>query len=96
MAKTLGDSAMSSRKSTPTGLATGVLIKLVRLYQLTLGQLIGGRCRYVPSCSQYFIDALKLHGPLRGTLLGTKRILRCHPFAAGGIDPVPPSKGNDQ
>jgi len=68
------------------------LIAAVRVYQLTLGQLIGGRCRYVPSCSQYFIDAVRLHGPLKGGCLGVWRILRCHPFAKGGIDPVPPPK----
>ena len=64
-------------------------IKLIRLYQLTLSLLIGNQCRFYPSCSHYTQDAIRMHGLARGVLLGSKRILRCHPWHPGGIDPVP-------
>ena len=63
---------------------------LVRLYQLTLGHLMGGHCRFQPTCSHYSIEALKTHGALRGTWLTLRRLLRCHPFGGAGFDPVPP------
>ncbi len=66
-----------------------LLILLVRLYQVTLSPFIGGRCRYEPSCSQYSIEALRLHGAGRGFWLAASRVCRCHPFAAYGYDPVP-------
>ena len=61
----------------------------VRAYQLTLRAVIGAHCRYEPSCSHYAIEALRMHGALRGTALATKRILRCNPWHEGGYDPVP-------
>lgn len=64
-------------------------IKLIRLYQLTLSLLIGNQCRFYPSCSHYTQDAIRMHGLARGVVLGSKRILRCHPWHPGGIDPVP-------
>lgn len=67
-----------------------VLIALVRVYQYGISPLIGPRCRFWPTCSSYAIEAIQLHGPLRGGWLALKRILRCHPFCAGGVDPVPP------
>jgi len=67
-----------------------LLIKLVRGYQLLLSPLLGSRCRYFPSCSSYTIEAIEVHGALRGLFLSVKRIGRCHPFADGGLDPVPP------
>ena len=66
-----------------------LLLLLVRLYQVTLSPFIGGRCRYTPSCSQYAVEALHVHGAARGSLLACKRFCRCHPFAAYGYDPVP-------
>ena len=66
-----------------------VLIGLVRVYQATLSPLIGRYCRFQPTCSQYFIEAVRLRGPLVGAALGIWRILRCHPFSRGGFDPVP-------
>jgi putative membrane protein insertion efficiency factor len=62
---------------------------LVRLYRSTLGIVLPNSCRYQPTCSQYALDALTEYGAVRGTWLALKRILRCHPFARGGYDPVP-------
>ena len=70
--------------------ARRTLIAAVRLYQLTFSPLLGGRCRFSPSCSRYFIQAVQVHGPVRGTLMGLWRILRCNPLSKGGYDPVPP------
>ena len=66
-----------------------LLIMAVRGYQLALAPLLPASCRYYPSCSAYMIEALERHGALRGGLMGVRRILRCHPFRAGGYDPVP-------
>jgi putative membrane protein insertion efficiency factor len=63
------------------------LIGLVRVYQYTLSPLLGPCCRFVPSCSEYFIQAVRKHGAVRGTLRGVWRICRCHPFHPGGYDP---------
>ena len=65
------------------------LILLVRLYQVTLSPLLGGQCRFLPTCSTYLIEAVDRHGLLAGGWLGLRRLLRCHPFARGGYDPVP-------
>ena len=64
-----------------------LMIGLVRIYQLVLSPLLGNNCRYTPSCSQYFILAVKKYGALSGAWRGFCRILRCHPFRAGGYDP---------
>lgn len=72
------------------GLVARFLIVLVRGYQTVLSPVMGGGCRFEPSCSRYMIEALKVHGAVKGTLLGLWRILRCHPFGAHGYDPVPP------
>jgi putative membrane protein insertion efficiency factor len=66
------------------------LILLVRGYQIALSPMMGGACRFQPSCSNYMIEALQVHGALKGLALGTWRILRCHPFGKHGYDPVPP------
>jgi len=67
--------------------AAALMVALARAYQLTLSRLIGGHCRYQPTCSQYFIEAVRRYGPWRGVAKGVWRILRCHPFARGGYDP---------
>ena len=66
------------------------LIGLVRLYQVFISPLLPPSCRFVPTCSQYAIDAIELHGPWRGSWLAARRLLRCHPFTSGGFDPVMP------
>lgn len=66
-----------------------VAIFLIRAYQLTLSPLLGNHCRYHPTCSAYAREAIEKHGLLKGVRLGARRLLRCHPFHAGGIDPVP-------
>ncbi len=64
-------------------------ILLVKLYQVTLSPIIGRQCRYLPTCSNYFIEAVERFGLLRGGAMGLWRICRCHPLASGGYDPVP-------
>ncbi len=66
------------------------LIACVRGYQVALSPLMGGACRFMPTCSNYMIEALEIHGVAKGLLLGILRILRCHPFGDYGYDPVPP------
>lgn len=67
-----------------------VLMGLIRLYQLTISKMLGPVCRYYPSCSHYGYEAIEVHGSLKGTILTAWRILRCNPWSAGGVDPVPP------
>ncbi|MBC53834.1 MAG: membrane protein insertion efficiency factor YidD [Gammaproteobacteria bacterium] len=66
-------------------------IKLITVYQYTLSPFIGNQCRFYPSCSHYTQDAIACHGVVKGCYLGTRRILRCHPWHEGGFDPVPGS-----
>jgi len=66
-----------------------VFIGLIKAYQYTLSPLLGPACRFYPSCSEYAYQAIVRHGPVKGLLLAVKRILRCHPFHPGGVDPVP-------
>jgi len=66
-----------------------LLMLLVHVYRATLGPLLGGSCRFTPSCSAYALEALERHGAARGACLSVRRMLRCHPFHAAGHDPVP-------
>lgn len=66
-----------------------VLTALIRAYQILLSPLLGPRCRFHPSCSQYALEALERHGPVKGGWLALRRISRCHPLNPGGHDPVP-------
>jgi len=72
----------------------------IRIYQVTLSPLLvaiggpGSGCRFQPTCSEYFLQAIELHGTARGIFLGLKRIARCHPWGGSGADPVP-SKADD-
>lgn len=65
------------------------LLSAIRAYQLLLSPLLPPSCRFAPSCSQYAYEAVLKHGPWRGTLLATGRLLRCNPWNPGGVDPVP-------
>ncbi len=66
-----------------------LVIIFIKIYQYTLSPLTGRTCRFYPTCSAYAIEAVETYGPVKGSLLAIKRILRCHPFHAGGFDPVP-------
>jgi len=67
-----------------------LLIIPVKLYQWFISPLLPRTCRYQPTCSEYAIESLRVHGPIKGLFLGTKRILSCHPWGGQGYDPVPP------
>lgn len=84
--------APAGRAGWPDGAApvARVLIALVKSYQRLVSPLLPPRCRFVPSCSAYAVEALRVHGAARGTLLAAWRLARCHPFNPGGYDPVPP------
>ena len=66
-----------------------VLLALVRAYQYLLRPMLGANCRFYPSCSDYFREAVERHGAIKGTSLGVRRVLKCHPYHPGGFDPVP-------
>ena len=69
-----------------------LIILLIRVYQAAVSPLLGPCCRFYPSCSAYCLEAVRVHGWPRGLLLGLRRLLKCHPFHPGGVDPVP--RGN--
>ena len=67
---------------------TYTLIKFIKIYKYLISPLIGPSCRYLPTCSEYSIEALKTYGFIKGLLLSFKRIMSCHPWGNGGFDPV--------
>jgi len=69
-----------------------LLVLLLRGYRRWMSPLLGARCRFHPTCSQYAIEAIELHGAARGSWLALRRVARCHPGCEGGIDPVPPRR----
>jgi uncharacterized protein len=73
----------------PPGIAARILLLAIDAYRALLAPLVGGYCRYVPSCSLYAAEAVCRHGARQGAGLAARRLLRCHPFHAGGYDPVP-------
>ena len=73
------------------GVPQRVVLAGLRIYKLILSPVFAGSCRYMPSCSEYTADAVRVHGAVKGLALGTWRLLRCHPFGGNGIDPVPMS-----
>ncbi|WP_165066320.1 membrane protein insertion efficiency factor YidD [Marisediminicola senii] len=74
-------------------LPRNICVGILRIYRAVISPLYGDVCRYYPSCSSYALQAIQHHGMVRGIWLGTKRIARCHPWAEGGIDDVPESRG---
>ncbi|MGB5622727.1 MAG: membrane protein insertion efficiency factor YidD [Gammaproteobacteria bacterium] len=68
-----------------------ILVILIRAYQWLLSPFLGQNCRYHPSCSQFAVEAVERHGPIRGTWMALRRVGRCHPWHEGGYDPVPPA-----
>ena len=81
----------SVRDGRPLSVAGWVLVGLLTFYRRFISPLLGPRCRFYPSCSAYALEAVHLHGALRGSWLAIRRLSRCHPFHAGGLDPVPGS-----
>jgi putative membrane protein insertion efficiency factor len=79
--------AMEKRQA--RGAAARALLGLIRLYQLTISAVLGRRCRYLPTCSDYAAEAIRLHGPWAGFWLALARVSRCHPWGGEGFDPVP-------
>lgn len=71
-----------------------IMLTLVRFYRRFLSPLLPPACRFEPSCSHYALDAIELHGALRGSWLTLRRLLRCQPFSRGGFDPVPVPHGH--
>ncbi|MEQ8829015.1 MAG: membrane protein insertion efficiency factor YidD [Alphaproteobacteria bacterium] len=69
--------------------AAWLLIGLIQLYRVTLSYFLGRRCRFLPTCSEYGLEAVRRHGARRGGALAVRRILRCHPWGGSGHDPVP-------
>ena len=67
---------------------TKILIKLIKIYKYLISPLIGPSCRYLPTCSEYSIEALKTYGFVKGLMLSFKRIMSCHPWGNSGFDPV--------
>ncbi|MCD7873015.1 MAG: membrane protein insertion efficiency factor YidD [Clostridiales bacterium] len=80
-----------------TGLLKKAIIFLIKTYQLTLSPRFShGSCRFTPTCSQYAIEAIEIHGVFKGSFLAARRILRCNPLFKGGYDPVPPKKNKNE
>ncbi len=66
-----------------------LLIALIKFYQMAISPYLGKNCRFVPTCSQYAVEALTKYGAIKGTYLSIRRVLKCHPFHDGGYDPLP-------
>jgi len=87
--------ASAQRGTRGPSLVARSLLALVSGYSRAVSPLLPPTCRYLPTCSAYAAEALTVHGAVRGSLLTVRRIARCHPFVAGGYDPVPPVRGRN-
>jgi uncharacterized protein len=88
--------SVARREPTPTGAPVrALLIGMIKTYRATLSGLLGGQCRFDPSCSTYAEEAIRRHGAIRGSVLAVWRVLRCNPFGRPGLDPVPDLPGYD-
>lgn len=76
------------------GPVAGLLIAVIALYRRVVSPLLGPHCRFVPSCSEYALEAVRRYGALRGTWLAVRRVARCHPWSPGGVDPVPEKRAS--
>ena len=79
-----------------TKLIISLNIYIIKFYQYFISPILGNRCRYLPSCSEYYIESLKIHGLIKGSIMGIKRIFSCHPFkilgGGDGLDVIPNKK----
>lgn len=83
-------------KNTLSKIATKIISLPIHFYRLAISPMLPASCRYTPTCSQYALEALKIHGPLKGSWMAVKRIGRCHPWGGCGYDPVPPKHNHLQ
>lgn len=74
---------------------TVVLRLSIRVYRVAISPLLPRTCRFYPTCSRYAMEAVARHGPVRGCYLAVRRLLRCHPWHPGGVDPVPPTEADE-
>jgi putative membrane protein insertion efficiency factor len=88
-------SVRAGQQTRPGSAAAWLLIVLLTGYRRFVSPLLGPRCRFYPSCSAYALEAVQVHGALRGSWLAVRRLSRCHPFHPGGLDPVP-GRGREQ
>ena len=88
---TTGDQQVPGRRSV-AAIPSWVLVQAIRGYRGFVSPLLPPSCRFYPSCSAYALEAVQAHGALRGAWLAVRRLSRCHPFHAGGLDPVPPAR----
>ena len=88
----LGAQPRAGERQDRRSLAAVILIALIGGYRRFISPMLGARCRFAPSCSAYALEALRVHGALRGSWLAVRRVGRCHPFHPGGFDPVPPGR----
>jgi len=90
--RTPGEASPRTEAARVAGPLAYALLAVVRGYQVLLSPIVGGACRFEPSCSHYMAEAIERHGAGRGAWLGLRRLARCHPLGSHGYDPVPPEE----